>query len=630
MRHQKKDESEKKKNAFTHVHVRDEGMLADEAIEKEVAHNVDDIEKGLRAIYKGSDADLAVVTKDHSGLTRILGRVILFLLAVLIGSAGAFISWAWWEDNHSSEEAVRVTIYAPTELQSGGEATVEVAYENPRSVALAQLALDINLPKGFHPTSYSPEPTNEEQLVWTIGTLGQHSDGKITIIGRWYADVPEDDRIQVVTTYRPANFNADFSSITTAEIAVHQSVLTTAITGPEQATAGEQVVYIATFTNSGVLAEEGEAEFVLPEGFVPQTWDPPLPAGGGTAWSLGMLEPNAIVTQSVKGSYASEVDDLQEIKVTSFLKSSEGNLYTQGSATWLTDVQGGALSVVLAGNGSTSQVSVAPGDQIRLSVQLANISEAAVSDAQILLDFQPESGVPVVWGEANVGKAKVTAQGVILAAADVGVLAPDERKTYSFLFPLKDELVAGAVSEFTVTAYVTSGGVTVQSIPLILSLNANVSLSANARYYDESGAPFGSGTFPPRVGEETTFLLTWSITRTLHALDNVMVTAALPQNVRFNAIRNTSTGSVAYDEASRTLTWSITSIPSDVALGTAQIEVTYTPSEADVDTYGKLLSGSILRAEDAETKAILTAQVGEITTEMPNDIIAEQKGIVLD
>lgn len=630
MRHPKKEEPKNKKDTFTHIHVRDEGMLADEVIEKEIAHNADDIEKGLRAIYKGSDADLAIVTKDSGGFTRMLGRIILLLLVLCIGLAGTFMAWVWWEDNNSSDEAVHISVNAPTSLRSGEEVTVEITYENPRSVALAQLALDVNIPKGFHPTFYVPEPTNEEQLVWTIGTLGQHSDGKITITGRWYADVPDDDRIQVVTTYRPANFNADFSLITTAEIAVHESVLTTVLTGPEQATAGEQVTYIATFTNSGVLAEEGEAEFVLPEGFVPQTWDPPLPAGGGTAWSLGTLEPNAVVTQSVQGSYASEVDDLQEMKAISFLKSSEGNAYTQGSATWLTDVQGGTLSVVLAGNGSTSQASVAPGDQIRLSVQLANISDAAVSDAQILLDFQPESGVPAVWSEANVGKAKVTAQGVVLAATDVGTLAPDERKTYSFLFPLKDEIAAGTVSEFTVTAYVTSGGVTVQSLPLTVSLNANVSLSANARYYDESGAPVGSGTFPPRVGEETIFLLAWSFARSLHALDDVTVTATLPQNVRFNAIRNTSTGSVTYDESSRTLTWNITSIPSDVSSGTAQIEVVYTPSEGDVDTYGKLLSGSVLRAEDTETKAILTAQVGEITTEMPDDATAAQKGIVLD
>lgn len=630
MRHQKKEEPKNKKDAFTHVHVRDEGMLADEAVEKEIAHNADDIEKGLRAIYKGSDADLAIVTKDHGGFTRILGRIILLLFVVLIGSAGALMSWVWWKNNNSSDEAVRVSVNAPALLRSGEEVTVEIAYENPRNIALAQLALDINLPKGFRPTFYSPQPTNEEQLVWTIGTLGQHSDGKIVMTGKWYADVPEDDRIQVVTTYRPANFNADFSSIITAEIAVHESVLTTTLAGPEQATAGEQVTYTATFTNSGVLTEEGEAEFVLPEGFVPQTWDPPLPAGGGTAWSLGALEPGAVVTQSVRGAYASEVDDLQEMKVISFLKSSEGNSYTQGSASWLTDVQGGALSVVLAGNGSTSQVSVAPGDQVRLSVQLANISDAEIKDAQILLDFQPETGIPIVWNEANVGKAKITAQGVILAATDVGGLAPDERKTYSFLFPLKEEIVSESAGTFTVTAYVTSGGVTVQSLPLNVSLNASVTLSAGARYYDANGASVGTGPFPPRVGQETTFLLMWSFTRSLHELNDVTVSATLPQNVRFNAIRNTSTGSVSYNESSRVLTWNITNIPVDITEGTAQIEVAYTPTEADSDTYGKLLSVSILRAEDGATKAILTAQVGEVTTEMPEDTVAAQKGIVLD
>lgn len=624
----KKKEHEKDAKDFTHVHMRDEGILAEEEGEKRFSHDVDDIEKGLRAIYKGDDADLGVVTEATGGFARILARVIIFLLVLALLAGGGFFGFAWWKNTQTSEDALRVSVHVPEEVRSGEEVTVEIDYENPRGVALAQLALDVNLPKGFQPSIFTPEPTNTEQLVWTIGTLGQHSDGKILIIGTWYAEVPAKDRVQVVSTYRPANFNADFSSITTSDVSLNESVIATVLAGPEKATVGEVVTYTATFTNNGLLPCDIEGEFLLPEGFIPQSWNPSLPAGGGTVWDVGVMQPGASITQQLVGAFASEVNDLQEIKVQSTIKTSSDS-YLQHAVSWLTDVQGGAVSVVLAGNGSTSQVSVAPGDRMRVSVQLANISSAAVSDAQIRLDFQPEKGIPISWGEATVGKAKITAQGVILGATDVGTLAPAERKMYSFSFPIKDALSEGETSSFTVTAYVTSGGVTVQSLPLTVSLNANVAFSANARYYDASGAPLGSGAFPPRVGQSTTFLASWNFTRTLHGINDVTVTATLPQDVNFSAVRAASTGSVAYDSSSRTLTWSIANIPEEVDSGSAQIELAFVPGDADVDTYGKILSGSVFRGIDAITGAVLTSQVEELTTEMPDDIIAAGKGIVL-
>ena len=361
-------------------------------------------------------------------------RCVTILATLLVLGGAGFFGLTWWEARQSPVDAVRVAIHAPEAIRSGEKVTVEIGYENPQNNALASLVLDVNVPQGFRIESTSPEPTNQSQLAWTIGTLGRYSDGKITLTGMWYGDVPQDDRIQVITTYRPENVHAEFSLLTTARIAVSESVVLVDLTGPEKATAGEQVTYTAAFTNQGADAQFVEGEFILPAGFVPQTWNPPLEPGGGTIWQINALEPGKTTTQIVTGAYASSVQDMQEVKVRAFFRDNQGKSYLQSEKAWLTQVQGGALQVSLAGNGSTEKVGLASGDRLRISVQLANVTQSPVTDAEILLDFQPEQGVPIVWSDAVIGKARITAKGVTLAAADVGTLAPGEQKYIRLFF----------------------------------------------------------------------------------------------------------------------------------------------------------------------------------------------------
>jgi hypothetical protein len=209
----------------------------------------------------------------------------------------------------------------------------------------------------------------------------------------------------------------------------------------------------------------------------------------------------------------------------------------------------------------------------------------------------------------------------------VGTLAPGAKKTYNLSFPIKDVLGAAEVDEWTVTAYVTTAGSTVQTAPFPVSMKATVDLSAAARFYSESGAPLGEGPLPPKVGQATTYRVFWSLGQAVHGLEDIVVTATVPANVSFDDRILSSLGNVQYDSASQIVRWDIAALAANES-ATAEFTVKLVPGQEDVGTFVKLLSGTVLQATDAETDTSVDATADILTTEIPEDTFATGKGTV--
>ncbi len=121
-----------------------------------------DMEAGLRAIYGEEPQDLHVVERGGSRLTFWLWRVLgvlailalLSLSAVFLVSKGVFLG--------SKYDPLEIEVVAPAEAKSGEMVTIEIPYQNPKSIPLASLELDVNLPQSFKLLSSTPAPTNTE------------------------------------------------------------------------------------------------------------------------------------------------------------------------------------------------------------------------------------------------------------------------------------------------------------------------------------------------------------------------------------------------------------------------------------------------------------------------------------
>jgi uncharacterized repeat protein (TIGR01451 family) len=587
------------------------------------------IEEGLQAIYGDDRSDLHKVDRDGSHLTRILTRVVLGLALLAILAFGGFFVYTSFFAKNTSNTPLVMDIEVPPEVKSGEKVQILVNYSNPSRTPLASLELDINLPSSFALSMAQPQPTDADELIWNIGSLGSHSDGQLVLEGVWLSGVPATTSVQALAAYRPGNFNSNFSDIATATVTTLSSVITLELEGPETATPGQELTYTAKVKNTGA-EQMSAAQFALtmPTGFILTSSTPALQAGADPEWALGDLLPEVEAIVTWKGSFTAEVSDVQQFGAVVNIPEADRQL-PQASAQWFTDVAGSELLTTLVVNGNSDKATTELGGTLRVSVRLENAGDTDINGATFLLDFKPDSGVPIVWSSAALGGGKLTSAGISFDAATVGTLKSGEKKTFNLSFPIKDVLATTEVDEWTVTAFVTAGESKVQTPPFPISMKASADLSASARFYSENGAPIGEGPLPPEVGEATTYRVYWKLEKAVHALDDIAVTATIPPDVTWDDRVLSSTGNVQFDATTQTVRWEISSLPANEE-ATAEFTVKLIPGEEDVDTFVKLLSGSVLSATDAETNTAVEAEAESFTTEIPGDTFAAGKGTVVD
>lgn len=585
------------------------------------------IAEGLAAIYGEERGDLSKLERGGSRLTRMLVRVVALLTVLALASFGGFFAYTKYF-SASGTPPLTLSVDALAEVTSGTAQRVVVRYGNAGRVPLASLTIDLNVPPAFHVTTMTPEPTDGEEYLWTIGTLPEKSDGEIVLEGTWFAEAPSTTTVQALATYRPANFNADFDQAATASVTTTGSALALVLTGPERVTSGEEATYTATLENTGGEAFPGVGFAVtLPDGFLLTSSTPALPAGAGPEWIIGDIAPQAVYTVTIRGTFSADVTDVQQLAATLFTRNDVTEL-TQAEATVFTDVVGNGLSLQLVANGSTDDVALDPGEPLRVTIGYTNTSEAVLANVALLVDFQSPDRIPIDWQAATLDGGKLTAEGIAFGATVVGALPANEKATRNLIFPVQDEVTASDAQSWDVVLHATVGGVSVQSQPLTIHLNSDAEFTAQARYYSEGGAPLGDGPLPPTVGEETTYQLSWTISNSLHSLEDVRVSATLPPGVVWTNSADASTGGVAYDEGTRTVTWTITDIPADAGEATVTMDVAITPEESDIGRFVKLLSASAFRATDTVTGATLQQTGDVLTTECEGDTLVEGKGTV--
>ena len=118
-------------------------------------------------------------------------------------------------------------------------------------------------------------------------------------------------------------------------------------------------------------------------------------------------------------------------------------------------------------------------------------------------------------------------------------------------------------------------------------------------------------------------------------INNLEITADLPSNVEFTGRSSVAIGeSIYYNPATHSITWSLDELeptfgPYGKIIGIS-FEVAITPSEDQLNQSPPLLSNIQATSSDSFTKATLYASGQNISTDIPTDTKAADKGVVED
>lgn len=619
------------------------------------AKEMDNVTASLSAIYgkqpgtAPEDLTRLVHGKRRTWLLFVLGSAAFLSLLAIV----AWIGFLWW-NGRAYAAGLQIVVEGPSRIALGQETTYFINWFNRSKDPLAAAELRVTFPSDFMLSAMEPQPTQHGEgntaFTYRLGSQPAEARGTVKVTGTFTGALGTKSAIQVIATYRPATRSNDFEALVTRELEYADSVVDGTLELPPKVLPGDRVSIVYRVINKGDVALQGlEARVHLPEGFVRDaTGTGELIDGRVVRVALSSLEAGASSTVRIQGAFALGAHGDTPVHAEAGRIGADGAFAAAQKTDGTLSVLGGDLSVKLMINGSDKDRSVILGERQRVAISYENTSGETLDDVVLRIHFggdpsrpgSTSSSVDMVDWEALEDSAGGTRDRDVLSytSEEIGQLkqlAASGDGLIELSVPLSAHATSGRDVPIRAWVEATIGAVdgvkvnrTVTTQPITLRLQTDASLSAVARYASEEGAPVGSGPLPPVSGTSTTYRLEWEISKSLHALERITVTANLPKGVEFVATKEVEAGDVSYDADRRLVTWKLNALPVDIPTNRVSFDVKLTPSEADIGRFAPLLGETRFEFIDRALGESLLRTSPGLSTDLPEDALAKGKGVV--
>ena len=562
-------------------------------------------------------------------------KIFIFALLFFIATIGVAVFVFLGGANFISSKNVDIGVLGPTTISAGEVLELGVTISNTNNADLEFANLSIQYPQG----SRNPDNTIES-LTYTKDNLGVIGSGaeyvrnvRMVLLG----PSGEIKEIKLSVEYKVKGSNATFYKDKIFEITIGNAPITLAVESPPSTTSGESFATVVSITlNSTDVLKNVVLKAEYPYGYsvIDAT---PRAAADNNLWILGDLSPGDKKTVSIRGKLIGE--NMEERTFRFYAGVSDGSstspnlkvLIVSQSDTVVIDRPSIGLDVLF--NGENTSTYIAPATrpistyvkyQNNLADRLLN-PHLEVSLSGVALDklsvtagsngLYDSGSSKLVWNLTN--------------TLGLPELAPGEGGQVTLRFSSLPSLsLSAGTHDITLNFSIT--GIPVGAVgrsPVVVNETRTVRISSQVNFSSKilrSLGPFANhGPIPPKVGEETTYAVIFSVGNTQGDLTDAKVTARLGQSVNWLGASSFTSEDISYDSSANTITWNMGMLSSDTGFSSATREMAFQislkPSLGQIGTAPSLVTSIVFSGRDTLTGNTVTVNSPPLTTRLTSD-----------
>jgi|GEM_PF-5081304 len=566
----------------------------------------------------------------------VAAAILILVLVLVLGSGGGSYSG----------ERVFLEIECPDSVPDGSEITYRINAINKEAVGLNNVELELLFPEGFTYTSSSMEK-NEGANVWEIGDIEENHSQDLEISGTLTGTASELKVVKGVMRFQPAGLSSEFAVEAENSTVIAAGNVSLTIDAPQNTASGNEIEYNVRYENLGGEEETGwYVRLSYPEGFEYRGAEP-SPADSNNIWKLPGLESGEKGEIAISGILTG-IDNEAKKVVAELGVMEDGTFRAQLTKEDTTVIVESVVLITESLAGQETDV-IDAGQELDFVIDYKNQGSVGLRNASIevtlsnpdIIDF---GKFEAEGGSYSDGKITWNSSGI----PDLALIQPNTGGEIEFSLAIKDrlEMPIDSVEDKNFTldtqAFLISDDIPlsisaehkVESEPLDLKLNSFITVDAQGFYYDQfTGEPIGSGPMPPEVGEKTTYHIIWEVTNMANDLSDAKVSVVLAPGASYADNANVTHGQdIQFDPKTSSVTWDIGRVPANTGTFSEKImasfDVSITPGEDKVGQYVQLLQETVFSAFDTFTESELMGEDESLTTELPDDVFAEDKGEV--